>query len=100
MTQTATVTPIRPAATQATATPEAPEMIGVNVGYGPSAQEFQVKPGSTVADVIDNAYIKEVIGFSGGKGESVTVNGQPSARDRVLNPADRVEVIKRAGEKA
>ncbi len=90
---TATVTPLRPQN-------QVHEHMPVTVSYGPNSQEFEVPTASTVGTALDNSYIKEIIGFKGGKDESITVNGQPTDRDRVLVPGDRVEVIKRAGEKA
>ncbi len=88
-----TVTPIRPAV-------EPSGFITVQVAYGPNMQEFELRKGDNVAAILGNTYISEIIGFRGGSGESVTVNGKTAATDYVLSPGDRVEIIKKAGEKA
>ena len=80
-----------------------PEVTGhmpITVSYGPNSQQFDVPRGSTVGSALDNPYTKEVIGYQGGSGESIVVNGQPAERNQVLNPTDRLEVIKQAGDKA
>lgn len=74
--------------------------ISVQVGYGPNNQEFEIDRGNTVQDILKDGFIQEIIGFSGGSNETVVVNGDTVGRDHVMRPGDRLEVIKRAGEKA
>jgi sulfur carrier protein ThiS len=72
----------------------------INVSYGPNTSEFQVPVGSTVASILKEPYIKEIIGFQGGDDEIITVIGKVVDDDYVLMSGDRLEVIKPAGEKA
>jgi len=86
------------------ATPEPPPpqvpvnpMNTVTVNFGPNSQEFQVPAGSTIGAVMNNMYIKEIIGFTGK--ETVNLNGRPSTQGHVLNPGDQIEFIKEDGRK-
>ncbi len=74
--------------------------ISIELSYGPASAKFDIESGSTFNSLLNDAYIKEIIGFKGVDDESVMVNGQSVTRARILKQNDTVEVIKRAGEKA
>jgi hypothetical protein len=74
--------------------------ISIQVGYGPSIQEFEVNSTDTVREVLGNPYIQEIIGFSSDGNKIVTVNGRDAQYGDVLRNGDQLEVVKRAGEKA
>ncbi len=75
--------------------------IGIKVSFGANSGDFEVKQGATLADALRNTFIREMIGFKGGRDEIVTVNGKKNVgSDQVLQAGDNVEVIKAAGEKA
>ncbi len=72
-------------------------MSTITVNFGPNSQEFQVSAGSTIGAVLNNMFIKEIIGFTGK--ETVNLNGRPSTPGHVLNPGDQIEFIKEDGRK-
>jgi len=74
------------------------EHMPIKVSCGPTEHEFEMPIGITVESVATNPYYREIVGFKGN--ETSVVNGQPVARDYVLSPGDRVEMMKEAGEKA
>lgn len=63
------------------------------------SEAYTCSDGCTVGRILDDSYVREVVGFSGGA-DTVFVNGGQVGRDHVMRPGDRLEVIKRAGEKA
>jgi|GEM_PF-5412669 len=82
-----------------TPTPEpVNNLITVTVSFGPTTQEFQVMKGHTIAQVLADPYIKEIIGFGGR--ETVMLNGRQAAATVVLTGDEQIELIKEAGQKA
>lgn len=75
-----------------------PERFQVEVSFGAANQEFEFCRGDTVGTILNNGFIKEIIGFRGG--ESLTRNGRPITVNDFLQPGDRIEFIKEAGTKA
>lgn len=77
-----------------------PANVKVQVGYGPSYQDFDFPPGTKVADVVNDELVREVLGYPTGPDAMTCVNGEQGRDQDTIAQGDQIEVIKKAGQKA